>query len=57
MAINGVVCHETGCPDRGIDPTTGKPYHKECRWCGQTFAPDNVEETFCDGDCAESYYS
>lgn len=31
MSINGLVCHEIGCPEgwRGEE--------RQCKWCGQTF--------------------
>jgi hypothetical protein len=49
--INGIVCHETGCPDSHLFTTRG------CKWCGQTFAPEDKSQRFCSDDCAESYNS
>lgn len=37
LRINGVLCHETGCPKSYVDPGTGKGYKKECRFCGRVF--------------------
>ena len=28
LSINGLACHETGCPNSHIDPYTGRPYVK-----------------------------
>lgn len=38
--INGVACHETGCPRSHIDPCTGDPYPIPCFECGCDFVPD-----------------
>ena len=50
MRINGVLCHETGCPDAWRDEK------RECKWCGSPFTPEDRNQRFCDEDCAESYY-
>ncbi len=34
VAINGVNCHETGCPDAWMDAK------RKCRECGCDFAPE-----------------
>lgn len=39
LCINGVNCHETGCPNSWKDPATGKPLPRECADCGQDFRP------------------
>jgi len=51
LVINGVLCHEHGCPDSWKDTL------RECKWCGQTFIPEEPGEQFCDESCAESYNS
>lgn len=43
--INGVRCHETGCPDAWRD------YAKPCRECGCDFAPESRWQSVCD-DCS-----
>jgi hypothetical protein len=35
LTINGVLCHEHGCPDAWRD------YKRKCAWCGQEFIPEN----------------
>jgi len=57
VSIQGVPCHETGCPDSWIDPATGRGYIRECKWCGSKFEPEEKEEHFCCVDCAEIYHS
>lgn len=49
--INGVKCHEIGCPDAWKDET------RECKWCGNEFKPKEREQDFCEVSCAESYSS
>lgn len=56
VSINGVACHEIGCPDKWIDPSTGKGYVRECKWCGSGFEPEDRFSKFCDVSCLESYY-
>jgi len=51
LMINGVYCHETGCPDAWKDA------RRECPWCGATFTPEERYQKFCSEDCAESYNS
>ena len=48
--INGVYCHETGCPDNHLF------VKRECKWCGSLFSPEENGQLFCDESCAESYY-
>jgi len=49
--INGVRCHEHGCPE------AWKDYKSECKWCGRLFKPEERGQYFCDESCAESYNS
>lgn len=50
VAINGVLCHETGCPDSHLHSA------RECDWCGCEFEPESRHQRFCDESCAESYH-
>lgn len=45
LMINGVLCHEIGCPDAWRDST------RSCKWCGQEFKPDHRDEAYCTDDC------
>ena len=45
MMINGVFCHETGCPDAWM-------HEQECDWCGQKFMPEYAEQICCTPECA-----
>lgn len=49
LMINGVLCHEHGCPDAWRD------YERECKWCGRLFVPTRKEQTCCDDSCHEAY--
>ena len=49
LGINGLACHETGCPDRWRGEV------RECKWCGQDFIPDAVWQIACDEDCDRAY--
>ena len=49
LYINGIKCHETGCPDAWMD------YTKKCKWCGSEFKPEDRYQSFCSEDCAECY--
>ena len=51
LMINGVRCHETGCPEAWRDED------RECKWCGSPFRPQFKHQEFDDVDCGESYYS
>jgi len=51
VRINGVVCHETGCPDAWRD------YKRECKWCGQEFRPKECHQQCCCKSCTKSYSS
>ena len=41
VTINGVYCHEHGCPDAWQDET------RECRQCGLDFKPESARQVFC----------
>ena len=45
--INGVFCHELGCPDAWRD------YTKECGECGCDFMPEDRYQTVCN-DCVHA---
>jgi hypothetical protein len=49
LTINGVLCHETGCPDAWNDVT------RECKWCGQSFKPENKLQDCCSHSCEMAY--
>jgi len=48
LRINGVICHETGCPE------AWKDYVIDCKECGQPFKPKERWETLCDGCSIEA---
>jgi len=50
VRINGVLCHEIGCPDAWQD------YLVECAWCGSDFLPAFKGQDCCSADCAECYH-
>ena len=50
LFINGIKCHEHGCPDKWKDEI------RECEWCGCEFKPEERFQRFCSEECAESYY-
>ena len=56
VTIQGVACHETGCPKSWRDPVTGKGYPRECDWCGCEFVPDGRTCTLCSVDCYDAYF-
>lgn len=47
--INGVVCHEHGCPD------AWKGERRECPECGTKFAPEHRHQRHCDASCQIAY--
>lgn len=47
--INGVVCHETGCPDSHLFVT------RDCKFCGSTFSPEERDSRFCSPCCGATY--
>ena len=48
LSINGIACHETGCPLAWKTKT-------ECAWCGQTFAPESRGQRCCEHSCEVAY--
>lgn len=50
LSINGVLCHEIGCPD------SWKNTIRECKWCGIEFIPEEKHQACCSPDCTEVYY-
>ena len=48
--INGMFCHESGCPDAWRDEV------RECRWCGSDFKPESAGDQFCFISCCQAYY-
>jgi hypothetical protein len=48
--VNGILCHETGCPDAWRDDV------RECDWCGRDFAQEERTQRFCDESCAAAYH-
>ena len=49
LAINGLRCHEAGCPEAWRDASP------ECRECGQAFAPEERLQVCCSPCCAMAY--
>lgn len=49
LTINGLLCHEIGCPDAWRD------YKNECAWCGTKFTPEYKGQKSCSEDCAHDY--
>ncbi len=49
LRINGVLCHETGCPD------SWRTEVRECRECGSEFRPESRAQHCCDDSCAAAY--
>ena len=45
LTINGIYCHETGCPD------AWKDYTKTCDCCGSEFEPESKWQKYCSDDC------
>lgn len=50
LFINGVKCHELGCPDAWKDEV------RECKWCGGKFKPKERHQQLCSNDCPIAYY-
>lgn len=48
LVINGVLCHEHGCPDAWMNEV------RNCLWCGCDFKPESNNQTCCSDDC---YYN
>ncbi len=49
VRINGVVCHETGCPQ------AWRTKVRECRECGGEFVPESRGQRECCESCAAAY--
>lgn len=49
LYINGVKCHETGCPDAYKDEL------RDCKECGQEFEPQDKYQKFCCDQCYNHY--
>lgn len=49
--INGVYCHEQGCPEAWRDEV------RECGWCGAEFKPESRDQLFCEDSCGEAFNS
>ena len=47
--VNGVLCHERGCPDKWRD------YAVQCKWCNTKFYPPWDGQEFCCDCCTECY--
>lgn len=47
--INGIRCHEHGCPDAWRDEL------RECKECGREFVPEDRHQQFCDVSCLSAY--
>ena len=56
MTINGVACHETGCPRSWCDAAIGEPIPAECDFCGSEYTPEDADQRFCSPCCAASYW-
>jgi hypothetical protein len=48
LNINGMNCHETGCPE------AWKDYKRKCKWCGGAFKPESRNQVYCCDDCFQS---
>ena len=46
--INGVRCHEAGCPIAWVD------HLRVCEWCGSEFMPEERYQQCCDEDCTKA---
>ena len=49
LRINGVLCHEHGCPD------AWKSEVRECKECGAEFTPADNWQEFCTTHCYAMY--
>ena len=45
LMINGVRCHEQGCPNMWKDEV------RECKWCGDKFRPRYKWQRYCSDEC------
>ena len=51
LYIQGIRCHETGCPD------SWKDVKRECNWCGQEFIPEDKNYMSCSEECDRCYHN
>jgi hypothetical protein len=51
LYINGVKCHERGCPEAWKDE------ERECKWCGNKFKPEKQYQDCCCHSCHVAYHS
>ena len=49
IRINGLKCHETGCPTAYLDEV------RECKECGADYQPDSRNDIACSPCCAAAY--
>jgi hypothetical protein len=49
VRINGMRCHEIGCPIAWREEV------RECKECGQEFSPEQPQQDCCSDDCAAAY--
>lgn len=47
--INGLFCHETGCP------SAWKTTTRACRECGTTFVPKRFSQQCCSRSCGNAF--
>lgn len=48
VIVNGILCHESGCPDAWADRV------RSCRWCGEEFLPEAKHQTYCCESCRQA---
>lgn len=51
LMIQGVKCHEHGCPNAWKDEI------RECDWCGCDFTPEKQYDYVCSDSCLEAYHN
>lgn len=51
LSINGVLCHELGCPEAWKDEV------RECKWCGEKFKPERDYQDCCSHSCEVAYHN
>lgn len=49
VRINGVLCHETGCPNAWKDAEVF------CEFCDSQFKPETKGQQFCCDSCQDSF--
>ena len=50
LYINGLKCHETGCPELYKDEL------RDCLFCGTKFTPEFKKQVYCSVKCWEKDY-